>query len=169
MDKILLKQATVIIGCKFYVDDAEKHNAFTLKSASPFVVLDRFIGSIIGVPFTVNISESNTNDQLIVKKKLGLVFEKYEALRGHTTIATIKRGKKMMSPQIDIHSIYGDFTIQSNVMARTFEIEKDGSIVATIKKVTFSLKDAYEISNYSFEDIPLLIGIAFTLDNMFHS
>ena len=85
------------------------------------------------------------------------------------TIATIKRGKKMMSPQIDIHSIYGDFTIQSNVMARTFEIEKDGSIVATIKKVTFSLKDAYEISNYSFEDIPLLIGIAFTLDNMFHS
>jgi uncharacterized protein YxjI len=165
MDKILLKQATVIIGCKFYVDN----HTFTLKSASPLVVLDRFIGSIIGVPFTVNIAESNTNDQLIVKKKLGLIFEKYEAVRGHKTIATIKRGKKMMSPQIDIHSIYGDFTIQSNVMARTFEIEKDGSIVATIKKVTFSLKDAYEISNYSFEDIPLLIGIAFTLDNMFHS
>ena len=64
MDKILLKQAAVMIGCKFFVDDY----TFILKSASPLVVLDRFIGSIIGVPFTVNISESNTYDQLIMKK-----------------------------------------------------------------------------------------------------
>jgi uncharacterized protein YxjI len=73
------------------------------------------------------------------------------------------------APEIYINSIYGNFIVQTNIMARTFEILKDGLIVASIKKVTFSLKDAYEISNFYFEDTPLLIGIAFTLDNMFHS
>lgn len=169
MDAILLKQATVTIGYKFYVDDSGKNNSFTLKSTSPLVLLDRFIGTIVGVPFTANISQSNSNDELIVKKKLGFIFENYEALRGNIQIASIKRGKKMMSPQIYINSIYGDFMIKSTAMARIFEVSKDGSIVASIKKVTFSLKDAYEITNYSFEDIQLLIGIAFTLDNMFHS
>lgn len=55
MNTILLKQATVTIGYKFYVDDSGNNNLFTLKntSPSPLIVLDRFIGSIIGVPFTV--------------------------------------------------------------------------------------------------------------------
>lgn len=169
MDTILLKQATVTSGYKFYVDGSGKNNSFTLKSTSPLALLDRLIGSIIGVPFSISISQSNSSDKLILKKKLGLILENYEVLRENTKIASIKRGKKMLTPQIAINSIYGDFMIQSTAMARTFEVSKDGLIVASIKKVTFSLKDAYEITNYSFEDIQLLIGITFTLDNMFHS
>lgn len=171
MNTILLKQATVTIGYKFYVDGPGKNKSLTLKSTSPspLIVLDRFMGSIISFPFTVNISKSDSDDELILKKKFGFMLENYEVLRGNTPIASIKRGKKMFTPEINIHSTYGDFIVKSTVIARTFEILKDGIIVASIKKVTFSLKDAYEITNYSFEDIQLLIGIAFTLDNMFHS
>lgn len=171
MNTILLKQATVTIGYKFYVDGSGNNNSLTLKSTSPapLIVLDRFMGSMIGVPFTVNISKSDSDDELILKKKFGFILENYEVLRGNTPIASIKRGKKLFTPEINIYSIYGDFMVKSTVMARTFEILKDGLIVASIKKVAFSLKDAYEITNYSFEDTQLLIGIAFTLDNMFHS
>lgn len=168
MNTILLKQATVTIGYKFYVD-ASENNSFTLKSTSPLATLDRLIGNIIGVPFTVNISKSDSDDELVFKKKIGFIFESYEVLKEKKSIASIKRGKTMFTPIIYIYSMYGDFIVQSNVMVRTFEVLKDGLIVASIKKVTFSLKDAYEISNFSFEDTQLLIAIAFSLDNMFHS
>ena len=54
-------------------------------------------------------------------------------------------------------------------MAHTFEIVQHGIIVATIKKVTLSLKDAYEIIDFYLEDTLLLIAITFSLDNKFHN
>lgn len=170
MNTFLLKQAAVTIGYKFYVDGSGNKNSFTLKSTSPFVILDRLIGNIVGIPFTVDITKSESDEKIILKKKCRFLFENYEVLREHKSIASIKRGKKMFTaPEIYINSIYGNFIVQTNIMARTFEILKGGLIVASIKKVPFSLKDAYEISNFYFEDTPLLIGIVFTLDNMFHS
>lgn len=75
----------------------------------------------------------------------------------------------MFTPEIFIKTIYGDFVVKSNIMARTFEIVQNGIIFASIKKGTLSLKDAYEITDFYLEDASLLIAITFSLNNMFHN
>jgi hypothetical protein len=81
MNTFLLKQAAVTTGYKFYVDGSGNKNSFTLKSTSPFVILDRLIGNIVGIPFTVDITKSESDEKIILKKKCRFLFENYEVLR----------------------------------------------------------------------------------------
>lgn len=170
MTSFLLKQVNATLGYKFYVDGTGNENLYNLNSTSSILtILDRFIGSIISVPFTAIISNNYSNNQITFKKKFGFIFEHYKVFNGNDTIASINRGKNLFTPEVYIHSIYGNFSVKTTLMARSFDIIQDGVTVATIKKASFSLKDAYEVSNFYFDDISLLIAIAFSLDNMFHS
>ena len=72
MNKILLRQATITSGYKFYVTGVGNTDSYTLNSTSFIIAtLDRFIGNIIGIPFTAVISKSSKDDEIIFKKKFG--------------------------------------------------------------------------------------------------
>ncbi|MFL2118699.1 hypothetical protein ACEN30_01150 [Marinilactibacillus psychrotolerans] len=168
MKTYTLKQNLSPMGYKYSVGEINEINLYEAKSTSPLAEVDKFIGGMISIPFSMNIANLNSGDKLLLKTKFGMVFKKYEVLKNDTVIASINTGKSLGVPKIEIDSVYGKFEIKTNIMAREFEILKEDERVASIKKVTLSLKDAYEITNINFENTDLLIAIAISVDHNFH-
>ena len=168
MKTYTLKQSISPMGYKYSVGEINETNLYEAKSTSPLAEVDKFIGGMISIPFSMNIANLNSGDKLLLKTKFGMVFKKYEVLKNDTVIASINTGKSLGVPKIEIDSVYGKFEIKTNIMAREFEILKEDERVASIKKVTLSLKDAYEITNINFENTHLLIAIAISVDHNFH-
>lgn len=168
MKTYTLKQRISPMGYKYSVGEINETNLYEAKSTSPLAEVDKFIGGMVSIPFSMNIANLNSGDKLLLKTKFGMVFKKYEVLKNDTVIASINTGKSLGVPKIEIDSVYGNFKIVTNIMAREFEILKDDERVASIKKVTLSLKDAYEITNINFENTDLLIAIAISVDHNFH-
>ena len=168
MKTYTLKQRISPMGYKYYLGEINETNLYEAKSTSPLAEVDKFIGGMVSIPFSMNIANLNSGDKLLLKTKFGMVFKKYEVLKNDTVIASINTGKSLGVPKIEIDSVYGNFKIVTNIMAREFEILKDDERVASIKKVTLSLKDAYEITNINFENTDLLIAIAISVDHNFH-
>ena len=156
------------MGYKYSVGEINEINLYEAKSTSPLAEVDKFIGGMISIPFSMNIANLNSGDKLLLKTKFGMVFKKYEVLKNDTVIASINTGKSLGVPKIEIDSVYGKFEIKTNIMAREFEILKEDERMALSKKVTLSLKDAYEITNINFENTDLLIAIAISVDHNFH-
>lgn len=168
MKTYTLKQNLSPMGYKYSIGEVNETSLYEAKSTSPLAEIDRFIGGMVSIPFSINIANLNSGDKLLLKTKFGMVFKKYEVLKNDTVIASINTGKSLGVPKIEIDSVYGNFKIVTNIMAREFEILKDDERVASIKKVTLSLKDAYEITNINFENTDLLIAIAISVDHNFH-
>lgn len=168
MKTYTLKQNLSPMGYKYSVGEINEINLYEAKSTSPLAEVDKFIGGMVSIPFSMNIANLNSGDKLLLKTKFGMVFKKYELLKNDTVIASINTGKSLGVPKIEIDSVYGNFKIVTNIMAREFEVLKDDERVASIKKVTLSLKDAYEITNINFENTDLLIAIAISVDHNFH-
>lgn len=168
MKTYTLKQNLSPMGYKYSIGEVNETSLYEAKSTSPLAEIDKFIGGMVSIPFSINIANLNSGDKLLLKTKFGMVFKKYEVLKNDTVIASINTGKSLGVPKIEIDSVYGNFKIVTNIMAREFEILKDDERVASIKKVTLSLKDAYEITNINFENTDLLIAIAISVDHNFH-
>lgn len=168
MKTYTLKQNLSPMGYKYSVGEINEINLYEAKSTSPLAEVDKFIGGMISVPFSINISNLNSGDKLLLKTKFGMMFKKYEVLKNGTVIASINTKKSLGVTKVEIDSVYGKFEIKTNIMAREFEILKEDEGVASIKKVTLSLKDAYKITNINFENTDLLIAIAISVDHNFH-
>ncbi|MFL2060303.1 LURP-one-related/scramblase family protein [Marinilactibacillus psychrotolerans] len=168
MKTYTLKQNLSPMGYKYSVGEINEINLYEAKSTSPLAEVDKFIGGIISIPFSINIINLKSGDELLLKTKFGVMFKNYEVLENDKVIASINTKKSLGVPKVEIDSVYGKFEIKTNIMAREFEILKEDERVASIKKVTLSLKDAYEITNINFENTDLLIAIAISVDHNFH-
>lgn len=168
MNNYILKQNIAFGGYEYFVEDTNNNMVYNIKSTSMITSVDKFIGGIISIPFSMTIFNKKSSDTLTLRTKLGIMFKNYEVWNKNEIIASINTKKAIGVPKIDIKSEHGKFKIHTNMMARRFDILKDEVIVASIKKVTLSLKDAYEITNIDFENTDLLIAIVVSLDNNFH-
>lgn len=168
MKTYTLKQHISPMGYKYSIGEVNETSLYEAKSTSPIAEVDKFIGGMISIPFSISIANLNSGDKLLLKTKFGMVFKHYEVLKNDSVIASINTGKSLGVPKIEIDSVYGKFEIKTNIMAREFEILKEDEQVASIRKVTLSLKDAYKITNINFENTDLLIAIAISVDHNFH-
>ena len=83
------------MGYKYSVGEINEINLYEAKSTSPLAEVDKFIGEIISIPFSMNIANLNSGDKLLLKTKFGMVFKKYEVLKNDTVIASINTGKSL--------------------------------------------------------------------------
>ncbi|WP_368645455.1 hypothetical protein AB4027_11530 [Alkalibacterium putridalgicola] len=150
-----------------YIIKKEAATQYELKSTSLLAELDKFIGRIIGIPFSIRISNCTSDDELMLKRKFSFAFPKYEVSNNGEYIASINTQRAMTIPKVTVNSIYGDFVVETNAKADYFDILKGRTTVASVKRGQSSLSDQYEITNYDNTDTDFLVAIICSLDNIF--
>jgi uncharacterized protein YxjI len=53
-----------------------------------------------------------------------------------------------------------------NVVDHEYEIERDGTTVATISKKWFGVRESYGVDIASDEDVPLILAITVAIDSL---
>ncbi|WP_208559719.1 hypothetical protein [Marinilactibacillus kalidii] len=161
-----VKQMIPVFGYK-YAATVDDEMVVEISSNSFIANLDKYVGTIIGLPFDFAITHSHSGEKMILKRTFSFFFNQYQIFKEEKLIASIKMQKTSGVPKIFINSIYGEYIIETNPTAKKFDIKKDDLIVASGEKRIFSLSDFYEIINYDLEDDLFLITLVCSFDNMF--
>ena len=61
-----------------------------------------------------------------------------------------------------------DLKIHGNIVDHEYEIERDGSTIATVSKRWFRVRDTYGVEVGHPEDAPLVLAVTVAIDSMSH-
>lgn len=172
MKKYNIRQANFSITNNYKVFNESNKIIFTITSTGVLAFIDKLIGSICSIGYTLYLKNLNNENVLSIKKEKSLIFEKFKIFKNGDLISSIERDKKLTTPSITIKADSNIYTIKADIFAKNFSIIKDNKIYANVKKVKFSLKDSYELSiieNSSNKDTELLISFVIIIDNCFYN
>jgi uncharacterized protein YxjI len=155
---------------KYLVYDINEEPVLQVIGDSNTVTLDRIFGNIFSIGHTLHINNLKGKTELRLKRKLGVIWKKYDVINeSNTTIAFIKQNKNLLIPKMYISSKYGDYLINGDVLGKNFTIIKDKVTVAKISKKLLSFGDTYKICVYENDTDKIIIAAVIAMDNCYHN
>jgi len=127
---------------------------------------------VVGKFFTLgdklNIYDMDNNHLIYIEQKIFRLLAEYILYENNEMVARVKKQLSIIRPRLNIDSIYGDFTIDGNVLRYNFDIKKNGNVVASIRKKLLSLTDVYTIDIDDSEDQAFILSLVIVIDQIFH-
>lgn len=84
-------------------------------------------------------------------------------------VATVRRPITFINKRLIIDSNLGDYEVEGTFWAHSFDIIKDGSVVASIKKKLIAWGDTYQITIEDVSNEAFLLGLVVLIDSIFHN
>lgn len=144
---------------------ADKYNIYNISNDLIYEVKGEFLS------FTPHFTmyDNSGYELYSIRKKISIIFEKYEVRKGGRPYALIKREFSLMKPIVSIKSDEGDFTIKGDYFAHDFDIYEGVELVARVTKMWISFGDSYEISVIDYNDPAFICAMVIAIDNCIHS
>lgn len=121
-------------------------------------------GKLFSIGKKLTLEDGFGNELFHIEQKLFRFLPEYHIYYQGQDVATVKKQFSFFRPSFEIQSIYGNFTIDGNIMSHDFQIYKDGFSIAQISKQWFSFSDTYGVNIMDNENIPFILSLVIVLD-----
>lgn len=126
---------------------------------------DRFLGNFFSMGYKICISNLDGEEQFVVNKEKGGIWQKYDVVVKDKICAVIHRKKNWWRLEFSTSGEYGEYSVEGDVFATDFTIVKDGKTVASVNRKSPSTSHVYKLSTYEEDKCELFFGIAIAIDN----
>lgn len=113
--------------------------------------------------------DSGHNEVVYIKQKPMNFLDTYELLVGNKVVARMKKKFTLLYKQIEVESIFGNYTIDGSLFQFNFSIHKNNARVAEISKELLSFSDGYSIDIAEDESYPLILAMVIVIDQILHN
>ena len=83
-------------------------------------------------------------------------------------LATLKKKFTFFKHKFEIDSVYGQYSIEGDIFAHSFVLNKNGYTVATVSKQFFSFSDTYGVEISGTEDHAFILALIIVIDQVLH-
>lgn len=164
-----IKQRIVTIKDKYIIYDINKEPILEITGSSFTGIFDRFLGNVFSIGHALYINSLKGKTEFILKKKVGFIWSKYDMVDNNNIIASMRRGKSLLVPKMNVNSEFGDYLITGDVLGEKFSIVKNKIEVAEVSKKRLSFGDSYKICVYENDTDKLIIAMVLAIDNCYHN
>jgi uncharacterized protein YxjI len=169
MKRYYIKQKLISLTEKYYVYNANDEPCLEVVSNGLLSFLDNIFGSVFSLGHKLYIKNLDGSEFAVIKKRAGLLLEKYDIFCGESNIASIKREMRTLKPKISITTEKDDYLVSGDIMGRSFIISKNGITVSKVKKTAFNIQDKYTVDIFEDGNDELFVSMVIAIDNSFHN
>jgi uncharacterized protein YxjI len=154
--KFYIKQKVFSLGDKFSVLDEQQNEVFQVK------------GKIFSLANNIDFFDMQGNIILQASKKVFQLLPKYTItnIEGYPLV-TVQRRFSLM-PRFDVLKGSEELTIEGSLFAHSFQVLRNGEVIASISKQIFSFGDFYEIELHVSNEVELYLFIVIVIDQVVH-
>ncbi len=151
-----LKQKIFAIGDKYNIFHEDESPAYTVQS------------QILSIGAKLRLHDLQGNELFFIKQKIALL-PTYEIYKGETLCAIVRKKIAFLAHKIEVESAYGNFQIDGDAFAFSFDIKLNGNFVGAISKKLLSWGDTYEINIADDQDQAFMCALVIAIDNCEHN
>jgi len=151
-----VKQKILSIGDNFIIQDQNGHPHYQVS------------GQVFSFGDKLSLEDLNGHELFYIEQKLMRLMPEYYLYKKGQTMAICKKRFTLFGSKFDIESQYGNFEINGYPLNYTYEIIKDGKIVATVDKQLFSFSDTYGVEINESEDYAFILSLIIIIDQVVH-
>lgn len=154
--RFLVKQKVFSFGDNFVIKDDRDNHRFIVK------------GKVFALGDKLRIYDLEGQELFYIEQKLLRLLPEYTIYKSGQAVATVKKDFTFFRPRFSIWSIYGNYTIQGNLLGMDFSINKDGKTVAQVSKRWLSFGDTYSVDISDDEDYAFILTLVIVIDQVLH-
>ena len=151
--KLYIKQKVFSIGDKYMIYDASENPIFTVES------------ELFTMTPQIHLYNMKQEELFYIKRKLSLALARYEIYQQGTLVAEVVQKFTLFRNQLNIHSAFGEFTLNGDAFAHNFDILLDGKPYGSVRKQWLSWGDSYELEVNNLEFVPYFCSLVIAIDN----
>ncbi len=155
--RLYIKQKVFSIGDKYDVYDEYGNVYFNVKS-EVFTIGDK-----------IHLYNLQGQELFFIRRRITLFCARYEIYSGQQLCAEIQQELKFFRSKLNIQSAYGNYTIEGDLWARSFNIYRNGFLVGGVAKKFLSWSDTYEMNIADNEDCAFFAALVIAIDNCLHN
>jgi uncharacterized protein YxjI len=151
-----LRERLLSIGDDYWIEDGQGHRAYKVDGKAL-----RFRDTwVLEDPTGRHVAKIKER-KLSIRDAISIEFEGGEA--------TVKKALVGIRDRFHVEIDGGDdLRIHGNIVDHEYEIEREGTTVATVSKKWFRVRDSYGIDVQEVADAPLVLAVSVALDAMAH-
>ncbi len=140
---------------------------FTIKDASGD---DHFIvkGKVFSFGDKLHLYNMVGQELYYIEQKLLRMLPEYTIFSQGKPVAMVKKKIAFFGSKFVIESEYGHYDIEGQPFNYSFDIMKNGGVVATVSKKFFSFSDTYGVDISDQEDYGFLMALVIVIDQIIH-
>jgi uncharacterized protein YxjI len=151
-----LRERLISIGDDYWIEDSNGQRAFKVD------------GKALRIRDTWKLEDPSG-------REVATIRERKLSLRDAITIelpgchATVKKALVGIRDRFYVDVDGGeDLKIHGNIVDHEYEVERDGTTIATVSKKWFRVRDSYGVEVHTIVDAPLVLAVTVALDAMSH-
>lgn len=152
-----LRQNIFALKTRFYITNIEDIKEYEVE------------GKFFSLGDKLTIYNRSGEEVIYIKQILLKLFAEYEIYQYGEYVGKVKQKFSFLKPKAEIESIYGDYSVDGNIIAHEFNILKDRQIVGEVSKKFLSLSDFYTVDIAPNENKEFLLALVIVLDAIYHS
>lgn len=156
MKYFYINERVFSIGDKFDIYDENGNVAYFAK------------GRIFSFGKQYDIYDKSNSEVAFIKQQVFRFLPRYDLYINGEIVATIKKKFTFFYSEYDIDSQYGNFTIDGDMMAWNFNIQKDGETQCLVHKSFDLFKDKYQIEIQDDVNEIFALSLVIILDSIHH-
>lgn len=154
---------------KYLVYDTDREQILEIIGERSTGGFDRFFGNFFSIGYKLYAKNLEGELQFVLNKKRGFIWKNYDVSIANNINVSICEEKNWFKFRLTVNSEYGTYIINGDMFAKYFTINKDGNVVAKVKRNSLSFGDTYEVCVYEEDRYKLFIAITIVIDNCNHN
>lgn len=151
-----VKQKIFSFGDNFKIKDENDREQFIVK------------GKVFSFGDKLTILDNTGNEVAYIEQELFRLLPRYNIYVNGKVRATVKKEFTLFKPKFSIESNTGNYTIEGNMFAYNFKINKNGKVIAEVNKGWFRLSDTYGVDIIDNEDHGFILALVIVIDQAIH-
>lgn len=152
----LIREKVFSFGDKFTIKDIHGNDVYQVE------------GQVFSFGNKLRLYSMDGYEVAYIEQKLFKFLPEYHIYMNGNDVALVKKEFGFFTQRINIDSDFGNFEIEGDIFAHSFEVYKNGQPVAGISKAVFSFGDTYEVDISDFENQPFILALVIAVDQIFH-
>lgn len=108
------------------------------------------------------------NELCTIEQRVFKLLPEYHISIAENEVMTIKKVFTLFNKRFDITGSAGDYTVEGDIIAKDFQIIKNGCTAATISKKLLAMSDTYSVDISENENPVLMLAVAVVMDLVCH-
>lgn len=154
--RYLIREKVFSLGDNFTIKTFEGYDAF------------KVVGKVFSLGNKLRIYSMDDRELVYIEQKVFKFLPEYNIYLDNSLAAVLKKEFTFLKPKLNIESRFGNFYIEGNIFARSFQVFKDGYIVADIYKKALSFSDTYEVEVDDSQNHAFILALVIAIDQIFH-
>ena len=154
--RYVIREKILSLGDNFTIKDSNENDIFRVR------------GKLLSLGNKLRLYSMDDSELVYIEQKLFRFLPEYHIFMNNSFAALVKKELSFLKPKLYIESTFGNYTVEGNIFAHNFQINKDGYSIAGIYKKLISFTDSYEIEISESENQAFILSLVIVIDQIFH-